>query len=65
MAYTLNDVKALRDKTGCSLASCKQAFDYAEVHKGCSPEGYLRAVHNAVATPNMSFEERVRRMSYL
>lgn len=63
MSYTANDVKALRDKTYCSLKKCKEAFDYADTHKDCTPEGYLRAIHNAVATPGLSFEERVRRMS--
>ena len=57
------EIKALRDKTYCSLAKCKQAFDYAEAHEGCTPEGYLRAIHNAVTTKGMTFEERVRRMS--
>ena len=61
--YTSNDVKKLRNKTGCSLKACKQAFDYAESHEGCTPEGYIRAVYNAVATPNSSFEDRVRRFS--
>jgi len=63
MAYTNKEVIALRDKTYCSLKKCKEAFDYAEKHEGCTPEGYLRAVHNAVATPGLSFEERVRRFS--
>ena len=34
MSYTANDVKALRDKTYCSLKKCKEAFDYADTHKG-------------------------------
>lgn len=57
------EIKALRDKTYCSLRTCKQAFDYAETHEGCTPEGYLRAIHNAVATKGMTFEERVRKFS--
>lgn len=58
-----NEIKALRDKTYCSLSKCKQAFDYAEKHEGCTPEGYLRAIYNGVATPGMSFEDRVKKFS--
>lgn len=58
--YTSKDVMKLHDKTYCSLYLCKQAFEYAEAHKDCTPEGYIKAVHNAIDMPKMNFEDRVR-----
>ena len=57
---TSKDIVALRNKTYCSLKKCKEAFDYAETHKDCTPEGYLRAIHNSVSMPGANFEERVK-----
>lgn len=53
----------LRDKTGCSLDLCVQAVVYSKNHAGCTPLGYLKAKTLAVATLNVTFEQRVRMFS--
>lgn len=62
MSYTSNDVKKLRKQTGCSLAMCKNAFDYAETHENCKPIGFLRASLFG-GYRNETFEDTVRRYS--
>ena len=57
----IEKVKILREKTGMSLTLCKRAILYAENHKGCTALGYLKARSIAIATPNLTFEERVRK----
>lgn len=52
------DIKKLREQTGCSLRDCKEAFEYAESHKGCTPLGYLKAKTLAVRIE--PFEKKVR-----
>jgi len=61
----IEKVKALSNQTGVSLILCKRAILYAKNHKGCTALGYLKARSIAIATPNMTFEERVRRFSHL
>lgn len=60
-----NQTEILRNQTGMSLILCKRAILYAENHKECTALGYLKARSIAIATPNMTFEERVRRFSHL
>lgn len=55
---TIEDIKKLRENTGCSLKDCKEAFEYAESHDGCTPLGYLKAKCFAVRIE--PFEEKVR-----
>ena len=55
---TIEDIKKLREQTGCSLKDCKEAFEYAESHEGCTPLGYLKAKMLAVKIE--SFGEKVR-----
>ena len=61
MSINLNDIKILREKTGCSLRECKEAFEYAETHEKCTPVGYLKAKRFAVKIE--PFEEKVRLFS--
>lgn len=61
----IEKVKILREKTGMSLILCKRAILYTKNHKGCTALGYLKARSIAIATPNMTFEERVRKFSDL
>ena len=62
MAYTSEQVKALRKQTNCSLSFCKEAFDYAEKHENCKPIGYIRA--RLFGTyQNETFENAVKRYS--
>ena len=58
---TVEDIKELREQTGCSLRDCKEAFEYAESHKGCTPLGYLKAKCFAVKIE--PFERKVRLFS--
>ena len=53
------DIKELREKTGCGMFLCKQALDYAK-GDGRVAIAYLKAKSYAVATPNISFDERVK-----
>ena len=62
---TIEKVQILRNQTGMNLTLCKRAILYAKNHKGCTALGYLKARSIAIATPNMTFEERVRRFSHL
>ena len=62
---TIEKIKILRNQTGMSLTLCKRAILYAENHKGCTALGYLKAHSIAIATPNMTFEERIKRFSHL
>lgn len=58
---TLVDIKDLRLKTGCSFKDCKEAFEYAESHEGCTPLGYLKAKTFAVNI--QPFERKVMAFS--
>jgi len=62
---TIEKVQILRNQISASLMLCKRAILYSENHKGCTALGYLKARSIAIATPNMTFEERVRRFSHL
>lgn len=62
---TIEKIQILRNQTGMSLTLCKRAILYAKNHKGCTALGYLKARSIAIATPNMTFEERVRKFSDL
>ena len=55
-------IKELRDRTGCSLKTCKEALEYAEERKGGFQMAiaYCKAKSLAVKT-NCSFDERVQR----
>ncbi len=61
----LEQILDLRNQTGCSLMACKKAINYAADHDCCTPLGYLKAKGIAVATRNMTFEERVRHFSQI
>lgn len=58
---TVEDIKKLREQTGCSLKDCKEAFKYAKSHKGCTPFGYLKA--KTLAVKIEPFEKKVRMFS--
>lgn len=58
-----NYVRELAARTGCSLNLCNTAVLYAKDHDGCTAIGFLKAKCIAVATPNKTFEERVRYFS--
>ncbi len=58
---TVENIKKLREQTGCSLKDCKEAFEYAESHKGCTPLGYLKAKTFAVNI--QPFERKVMAFS--
>lgn len=51
-------VKELREKTGVGLMLCKQAIDYAKGNEATAI-AYIRAKTLAVATPKLTFDERV------
>jgi translation elongation factor EF-Ts len=57
------DAIELRNVSHCPLAMCKKAIEYAEEHNGDDymAIAYLKAKTLAVATPGLSFDERVRR----
>lgn len=57
----IEDIKKLREQTGCPLRDCKEAFEYAESHEGCTPLGYLKAKTFAVNI--QPFERKVRAFS--
>lgn len=59
----VSECLSLRNKTGAGLQDCKKAIEYSEAHEGCTPIGYLKAKGLAVATPGMSFEDRVKKFS--
>jgi translation elongation factor EF-Ts len=61
----IEKIKLLKEKTGMSLTLCKRAILYTKNHKGCTALGYLKAHSIAIATPNMTFEEKVRKFSHL
>ena len=61
----IEKVKILREKTGMNFILCKRAILYSKIHKECTALGYLKARSIAIATPNMTFEERVRKFSNL
>lgn len=56
-------IRELAAATGCPFSLCASAISYAKNHEGCTPMGFLKAKGIAVATPNMTFEERVRMFS--
>lgn len=55
-------IKELRDRTGCSLKTCKEAWEYAEKRNGGlqMAMAYCKAKSLAVKT-QCSFDERVNR----
>ena len=59
----VEQIKILRDTTGCSLYNCRCAVDFSSTHNDCTPVGYLKAITLAVATPTLTFEERVQKFS--
>ena len=44
----IKQIKKLRDKTVCSLNSCRKAFEYCDEHPNCSPLEYLYAAYSGV-----------------
>lgn len=46
--FTIDDVRALKDRTGCSLYHCNKAFEFCELHPECLPEAYLRVFSQPV-----------------
>ena len=57
------NIKELREISGAGLHECKKAIEYCETHTDCTPLGYLKACGFAVATPNLTFDERVKKFS--
>ena len=57
------DAVELKNISHCPLAMCKKALEYAQEHNGDDymAIAYLKAKTLAVATPNLSFDERVLR----
>lgn len=53
-------IKELRERTGCGMAMCGRAYDYAKGDEKISI-AYVRAKGLAVATPGLTFDERVQR----
>jgi translation elongation factor EF-Ts len=54
-----SDIKKLRGETGIGLGLCSEAYDYANCDHDVAI-AYLKAKTLAVATPGMSFDERVQ-----
>jgi len=61
MVATFEDIKKLREYTGYSFKNCKEAFEYAENHEGCTPLGYLKA--KTLAVKIEPFEAKVKAFS--
>ena len=57
----IEQIKKLRDETGCGLNACCKAFEYCDEHPDCSPLGYLRAAYSGVKYGN--FYKAVLRLS--
>lgn len=55
----IEKIRALREKTGCGMMDCKNALAYSKGDFDIAI-AYLDAKHLAVATPNMTFDERVK-----
>lgn len=55
-------INQLRNLTGCSFNTCKEALEYIKSHKNCTAIGYCRAMGFAVTT-KCSFEDRVKQFS--
>lgn len=53
-------IKQLNTETGMGLHNCTKAYDYANGDHDLAI-AYLKAKTLAVATPGLSFDERVRR----
>lgn len=51
-------IQELKEKTGCSLIDCKKALEYGEGDLDIAI-AYLKAKGFAVATPKLTFDERV------
>lgn len=58
---TAEDIKRLRDHTGVGMIQCRDAIQYAIEHEGGErlAVAYLKAKGIAVATPKLTFDERV------
>lgn len=52
-------INELREKTGCGLLDCKKALDYAKGNENIAI-AYIKAKTLAVATPKLTFDERVK-----
>ena len=53
----------LANETGAGIRLCYQAILYANEHPDVTALGYVRAKGLAVATPGLTFHERVIRFS--
>lgn len=58
---TVEDIQRLRNLTGVGMRQCRDAVFYAKEHRGGEKLAlaYLKAKGIAVATPNLTFDERV------
>lgn len=56
-------VRRLCEMTGVGTHECRKAIDYCRTHPDCTPMGYLKAKAFAVATPKLTFHERVKLFS--
>lgn len=52
-------IQKLREKTGCGLIDCKKALEYGDGDFAIAI-AYLKAKGFAVATPGLTFDERVK-----
>ena len=53
----IDEVMALREKTGCNLQDCKEAILYCQEHEGASPIGYLEIKTQAVVRGDKAKEK--------
>ena len=58
-------IKELREISGTGLHECKKAIEYCKAHTDCTPLGYLMTCGIAIATPNLTFDERVKKFSIM
>ena len=56
----LKQIAKLQEVTGCGKMQCKKALDYSKGNIDLAV-AYLKAKNLAVATPNLTFDERVQR----
>ena len=56
-------IRKLHEMTGVGTHDCRKAIDYCRTHPDCTPMGYLKAKAFAVATPKLTFYERVKLFS--
>lgn len=56
----MDEIQHLKEWSGCSLANCKDAWLYSKGNYDLAV-AYLKAKGIAIATPGLTFDERVQR----